>query len=189
MSEPKHSEREAFDPMALTVLRNNQQQLDADGIMVGVSRQALDMAIAYIDRIELEASRASKPEGVDEPFERVVFEYLITDLTDLPMMPYLTPKPISEREIEQIIIIAEAEEKEGDPSTLGITRTRFIAQRLFASLAHPAPQDVAMEKLSAFIHQVDAQTIHGASEDDYAKAILARYHVTEKQATGGGDER
>jgi len=40
-----------LDPMALTALRNNQRQLDADGIEVGVLRQALDMAIAFIDSL------------------------------------------------------------------------------------------------------------------------------------------
>ena len=34
---------------AIDNLRNNQQQLDQDGVMVGVSRQALDEVLAHID--------------------------------------------------------------------------------------------------------------------------------------------
>lgn len=47
-----------FDSMALSVLRNNQRQLDNDGITVGVSREALGMAIAYIDKTEILVEQA-----------------------------------------------------------------------------------------------------------------------------------
>lgn len=43
---------------ALTNLREHQRQLDADGIEVGVSRQALDEALAFIDQMA-----APKPIG------------------------------------------------------------------------------------------------------------------------------
>lgn len=39
-----------FEPMALAALKNNQRQLDVDGCEVGVSRQALDMAIEWIEK-------------------------------------------------------------------------------------------------------------------------------------------
>ena len=41
---------DAFKDRALHELKTNQQQLDMDGIMVGVSRQALDEMIDYIER-------------------------------------------------------------------------------------------------------------------------------------------
>lgn len=38
---------------ALRHLKNNQDQLDPDGCMVGVSRQALDELIDYVEKIQL----------------------------------------------------------------------------------------------------------------------------------------
>ena len=39
---------------AINQLREHQQQLDADGIMVGVSRQALDEVLEYVSFMEME---------------------------------------------------------------------------------------------------------------------------------------
>lgn len=38
---------------AIKNLQTNQQQLDADGCMVGVSRQALDETLAEVERLQL----------------------------------------------------------------------------------------------------------------------------------------
>jgi len=40
---------------AIQNLRENQQQVDMEGVMVGVSRQALDESLAYIAELELDA--------------------------------------------------------------------------------------------------------------------------------------
>ena len=37
---------------AMADLREHQQQLDMDGIVVGVSRQALEMTLDYADKVE-----------------------------------------------------------------------------------------------------------------------------------------
>ena len=39
---------------AINQLREHQQQLDDDGIMVGVSRQALDEVLEYVSFMEIE---------------------------------------------------------------------------------------------------------------------------------------
>jgi len=43
-----------LNPAALEALKENQRQLDDDGVEVGVSRQALDEAIAFIDAMQPE---------------------------------------------------------------------------------------------------------------------------------------
>ena len=63
MTNDTQSEAE-FDPMALSALRNNQRQLDRDGIEVGVSRQALDMVIEYIDRTEASRTQTQPASAV-----------------------------------------------------------------------------------------------------------------------------
>ena len=37
---------------AISALREHQQQLDPDGIMVGVSRQALEETLCYVEELE-----------------------------------------------------------------------------------------------------------------------------------------
>lgn len=50
-----------FDHRALDALKNHQHQLDMDGIMVGVSRQAVDMAVEFIEKA-LTADNAKRGE-------------------------------------------------------------------------------------------------------------------------------
>jgi len=56
---------------AIDNLRNNQQQLDQDGVMVGVSRQALDAVLAYIDTMRdtviVECARVAKQHRPPRP--------------------------------------------------------------------------------------------------------------------------
>ena len=56
---------------AIDALRNNQQQLDQDGIIVGVSRQALDEVLVYIDTMRdtviLECARVAKQHRPPRP--------------------------------------------------------------------------------------------------------------------------
>ena len=56
---------------AIDNLRNNQQQLDQDGVIVGVSRQALDEVLAYIDAMRdtviLECARIAKQHRPPRP--------------------------------------------------------------------------------------------------------------------------
>jgi len=42
---------------AMEQLRNHQQQLDADGCMVGVSRQAIDETLEYVAALEAENAK------------------------------------------------------------------------------------------------------------------------------------
>lgn len=56
---------------AIDALRNDQQQLDQDGVIVGVSRQALDEVLAYIDAMRdtviLECARVAKQHRPPRP--------------------------------------------------------------------------------------------------------------------------
>jgi hypothetical protein len=54
-----------LDPGAVDALRNHQQQLDRDGVFVGVSRQALDEMLAWYDEA---AARIRELEAAAKPF-------------------------------------------------------------------------------------------------------------------------
>lgn len=45
---------------ALTELETHQTQLDMDGVMIGVSRQALDIVLEALARADLEAGKAEE---------------------------------------------------------------------------------------------------------------------------------
>lgn len=48
----KTNEERDMSKEAINNLRTNQTQLDMDGAMVGVSRQAVEETLAYIDRLK-----------------------------------------------------------------------------------------------------------------------------------------
>lgn len=49
---------QALDPRALVALRDNQRQLDQDGVEVGVSRQALDETLAHLAALQRQLDKA-----------------------------------------------------------------------------------------------------------------------------------
>lgn len=49
---------QALDPRALVALRDNQRQLDQDGVEVGVSRQALDETLAHLAALQQQLDEA-----------------------------------------------------------------------------------------------------------------------------------
>lgn len=56
-----------LDPKALEALKNNQRQLDQDGVFVGVSREALDMLIAAYEGLSALVPTPPPVEAAQEP--------------------------------------------------------------------------------------------------------------------------
>lgn len=65
---------QADEAKALEVLRDNQQQLDQDGIMVGVSRQAINETLTYIADLRTQLADAQKQlaEAVEQNVQTMV---------------------------------------------------------------------------------------------------------------------
>lgn len=85
---------------ASDVLRDHQKQIDEDGTLIGVSRQAVDEVLDELAALkkELQALREQKPVAVLNPYGggRWLFVDHYCPASDVPINLYAAPVPASE---------------------------------------------------------------------------------------------